>query len=70
MSKKSNNELLREAHVFEILTAKQIAWLVWWEIFRKHKIAVFYEALEDGKSAIAAYRDAKETKRSASFLKR
>lgn len=59
MDKKSNHQLLQEANVFEILTARQLIKLIWWEIFQKHKITAFYSALEAGKSAIAAYRDAK-----------
>ena len=58
LSKKEKKELLEKSQMFERLTGKQILTLMWWELFNKKRLDVFYHRIQIGKAAKFAYLDA------------
>lgn len=58
LSKKQKKELLEKSQFTQVLTAKQIRALMWWEIFKPKKVNKFYEMLQIGKAARFAFKDA------------
>lgn len=58
LSKKQKRELLEKSQLMQVLTAKQICALIWWEWFKPKKINKFYEMLQIGKAARFAFEDA------------
>lgn len=59
MTKKEQKELLNDSKAFEWLSKKQLFILIWWDLFNKKRMDVFYESLKIGKHVIFAYDDAK-----------
>jgi len=58
LSKKQKRELLEKTRFMEVLNAKQIWALIWWDIFKPKKVNKFYEMLQIGKAARFAFEDA------------
>ncbi len=58
ISVEDKKKLLENAKIYECLSGRQLLKLIGWEWFNKEKIDIFYNALNMGKAAIYAYRDA------------
>jgi hypothetical protein len=58
LSQENKKNLLKNSNSFKWLTMKQLLKLIWWELFYKKKIEVFYNGLNIGKAVIFAFKDA------------
>jgi hypothetical protein len=62
LSNKQKIDLLKKSDWIRILKPKEVFNLCWWEILKPKKLNKFYDSLNNGKSVLFAYKDAKNTK--------